>query len=85
MIQDTSIEAYNAVKPHTSEMEDDILGALALGDDGTCSELAAELGISILNVRPTVTRLMQRGLITYTPRRRKNGNGRNEIVVELAS
>lgn len=50
----------------------------------TADEIAAELGESILSVRPRVAELNKRGLIVKTGERRRSSGGRMSHVWRLA-
>ena len=50
----------------------------------TADEVAEKIGESILSVRPTITRLIQEGVLTKTPLRRRNLSGKMATVVAVA-
>lgn len=76
---DTSAEAARMIKQVTRQRVLDIITA---SDHWglTASEVSARTGIPLLTARPRTTELGVIGLIKDSGRRRKNANGRNEIV-----
>lgn len=75
--RDTSKEAAEAIKPSATYLRRITLEAfVAAGWSGlTADEAAKRLGLSILSIRPRVTELRQRKLLTDTGERRKNESG----------
>ena len=73
----TSQEAasYVDAKAHCKE----VLSVLEKADR-TADECAAELGRSVLSIRPRLSELFAKGLIRKTDLRRPNASGRNAVV-----
>lgn len=61
-------------------LRDLVLGYLELHGELTADEIAADLGYSVLSIRPRVTELGALGLIYDTGITRKNASGRPAIV-----
>lgn len=49
----------------------------------TADEISAELGESVLSIRPRCTELLQRGVIERTGERRRSSTGRMQHVLRL--
>lgn len=83
LIADTSLEAYEAVKPHLSNMQERILD-LALDCPGgiTLSLTAEQLGMLTHSASGCFTALRKAGKIVDSGRRWANSRGRNETVWE---
>ena len=81
---DTEIAAAHKVAPRVVGRRLQILCGLAqCGEARTGSELAKNLGLSILSVRPRLTELQEINCILDTETRRKNEFGNNEIVWQI--
>ena len=81
---DTEIATAHKVAPRVVGRRLQILCGLAqLGEAVTGSELAKNLGLSILSVRPRLTELQEINCILDTETRRKNEFGNNEIVWQI--
>lgn len=61
-----------------------VLGAFELGWTGTADELAANMGESILTIRPRVTELHKQGQLETTGERRRNASGASAHVWKLS-
>lgn len=78
---DTSAAAAQHVKPDASILRTKVLGVLVAHPSGlTADEVAARLDESILSIRPRVSELHARELVTDSGRRRLNGSGRSAVV-----
>lgn len=79
---DTSLEAYAAVKPHLNDLQQEVLLAIkGAGLNGlTPFEAINQTGMHDYTLRPRITELKKKGVITDTGRRRPNVRGRNEVV-----
>ena len=81
---DTEVAAAHKVAPRVVGRRLQILCGLAQLDQAvTGSELAENLGLSILSVRPRLTELQELNCILDTETRRKNEFGNNEIVWKI--
>tara|TARA_Y100001937_G_C7110846_1_gene327485 strand:+ start:504 stop:824 length:321 start_codon:yes stop_codon:yes gene_type:complete len=81
---DTEIATAHKVAPRVVGRRLQILCGLAqLGEAVTGSELAKNLGLSILSVRPRLTELQEINCILDTETRRKNEFGNTEIVWKI--
>ena len=80
--RDTSMEAADAMADRAPILRARVLDALATGDH-TADEVAAQLGESVLAIRPRVTELAKVDRIADTGERRKNASGRKAIVWRL--
>lgn len=80
--RDTSMEAADAMADRAPILRARVLGVLATGNF-TADEVAAQLGESVLAIRPRVTELAKVDRIADTGERRKNANGRRAIVWRL--
>ena len=81
---DTEIAAAHKVAPRVTGRRLQILCGLAQLDQAvTGSELAENLGLSILSVRPRLTELQELNCILDTETRRKNEFGNTEIVLKI--
>lgn len=81
---DTSIAAAESVKPLVTGLRGRVLKALA-DNPATADECAAELGKSVLSIRPRLTELSAMGSIVDTGERRPNLSGRSAIVWKVAA
>jgi hypothetical protein len=79
---DTSIEAADAIAPHSGRLERMVLFAIReVGDSGlTSEELADRLAIDFGSVQPRTSELRRKGLIEDRGARRPNRKGRRTIV-----
>ena len=80
--RDTSLEAADAMADRAPILRARVLGVLATGNF-TADEVAAQLGESVLAIRPRVTELAKAERIADTGERRKNASGRRAIVWRL--
>ena len=81
---DTEVAAAHKVAPRVTGRRLQILCGLAQLDQSvTGSELAKNLGLSILSVRPRLTELQELNCIIDTEVRRKNEFGNTEIVWKI--
>ena len=81
---DTEVAAAHKVASRVAGRRLQILCGLAqLNKAVTGSELAENLGLSILSVRPRLTELQELNCITDTEVRRKNEFGNTEIVWQI--
>ena len=81
---DTEIAAAHKVAPRVVGRRLLILCGMAqCGKTVTGSEIAENLGLSILSVRPRLTELQELNCILDTETRRKNEFGNNEIVWQI--
>ena len=80
--RDISLEAADAMFDRAPILRARVLGVLATGNF-TADEVAAQLGESVLAIRPRVTELAKDGRIADTGERRKNASGRKAIVWRL--
>ena len=81
---DTEIAAAHKVAPRVVGRRLQILCGLAqLNKAVTGSEIAENLGLSILSVRPRLTELQELNCIADTEVRRKNEFGNTEIVWQI--
>ena len=75
----TSAEA--AKKIHAARLQKAVMRVLQGHADGmTADEVAAELGESILSIRPRVSELKRQGLVEKTEHRRRNSSGMSASV-----
>lgn len=71
-----SQDAADAIAPRAPRIRDRVLAAIAGHPDGvTADEIAAELRMSVLTVRPRVSELRRLGEIRPTGDRRCNASG----------
>lgn len=79
---DTSREAAEAIQSSAATLRARVLAEIrrmaAYG--GTATEIAGRTKMTLLNMRPRATELRDQGLIADSGKRRKNRNGKNEIV-----
>ena len=76
-----SQEAANAVKPRALDIRLRVLQELRGWPNGlTADECAANLGLSVLSVRPRFSELSKQGLIFKTYGRRTNASGMSATV-----
>lgn len=80
--RETSLEAADAMADRAPILRARVLGVLATGNF-TADEVAAQLGESVLAIRPRVTELAKAERIADTGERRKNASGRRAIVWRL--
>ena len=81
---DTEVAAAHKVAPRVTGRRLQILCGLAqCGEARTGSEIAKNLGLSILSVRPRLTELQELNCILDTETRRKNEFGNTEIVWQI--
>lgn len=76
---DTRRASHEAMKPKANGLRKLVMGVLsdaALTPD----EVAAELGLSVLSIRPRITELAKAGKIVKTALRRKNASGKYATV-----
>ena len=76
---DTSKAAALAVEDRAATLREQVAARLAF-EPGTADECAAELGASVLAVRPRLSELRKRGTIEPTGERRKNESGHSAAV-----
>jgi hypothetical protein len=75
----TSAEA--AKKIHAARLQKVVLRVLQTNPGGlTADEVAAELGESILSIRPRVSELKRQGMVEKTRERRRNHSGMSASV-----
>src|SRR5262245_34263437 len=72
---DTSRDAAVAVEKEALTVRERVLQLYQSGEGFTADEVAAELGLSILTVRPRVTELKALGYLTDSGERRTNQSG----------
>lgn len=80
----TSEDAAASVEDEAPILRNRVLKVLA-DDPATADECAAQLGASVLSIRPRVTELKQQGRITDAGFRRRNLSGRKAIVWKLVA
>lgn len=80
---DTSRSAARSVAGSAQAMQARVLDLLRL-QDMTTDEAAAELGASVLAIRPRFSELRAIGKIIDSGKRRRNESGRSAIVWRLA-
>lgn len=78
----TSRAAAVSITEHAETLKHRALMAFSRGPK-TADEVAAELGVSILAIRPRVTELYRLGLIQDTGARRENASGKLANVWEV--
>lgn len=78
-------EARDHIEPELPALHRLVLGELAAHGPATGSELARQLGITILTIRPRLVELRLKGRIIETGVKRKNFNGRNEAEYRLTT
>lgn len=81
--RETSAEAAKAVSHNQKEMWGAIREVLLAHGPLTGSEIASKLNKSVLVIRPRITEMTSEkiNLAHYTGAKRKNTNGKNEMVV----
>lgn len=78
----TSKDAAAAVGGKASALRDSVVSTLQW-HDRTADEIATDLGVSVLSIRPRVSELHKQGLIEKTGKRRKNSSGMSAHVWRL--
>ncbi|MAG24655.1 hypothetical protein CMI47_03660 [Candidatus Pacearchaeota archaeon] len=81
---DTSIAAAESVADMAPTLRRKALEVIAAGGGATADEVAAQLGVSVLAMRPRITELKQQHLIRDTGIRRRNASGRSAAVLAVA-
>jgi predicted ArsR family transcriptional regulator len=80
-----SQDAAKAISGKANRMRAAVLAKIAQNPAGaTADEIAHELGLSVLSVRPRVSELKRSGEIRQTTMRRKNESGMTATVWQLA-
>lgn len=79
----TSSEAAHAVKSKADTLREKVLRVLSFAAL-TADEVAQRLGESVLSVRPRLSELSARGLISETGARRRNASGKMASVWRAA-
>jgi predicted transcriptional regulator len=80
-----SQDAAKAISSTAARMRAAVLAKIAQHPAGaTADEIAHELGLSVLSVRPRVSELKRAGEIRQTTMRRKNESGMTATVWQLA-
>jgi hypothetical protein len=77
--RETSAIAAAAIAPRASNLRDRVSDVLT-GRRMTADEIAADIGRSILAIRPRVSELVHSGDVIDTGERRPNESGHNAIV-----
>tara|TARA_R100000479_G_C6294062_1_gene167715 strand:+ start:259 stop:561 length:303 start_codon:yes stop_codon:yes gene_type:complete len=77
---DTSEAAAKDMKSRAPLLRERTLEQITNSTGLTADEIAANLGESILSIRPRVSELKKRGLIIKTDRRKRNHSGKAAIV-----
>ena len=77
---DTSEAAAKDMKSRAPLLRERTLEQLSNSTGLTADEIAANLGESILSIRPRVSELAKRGLVIKTDRTRRNHSGKAAIV-----
>jgi predicted ArsR family transcriptional regulator len=81
-----SEQAAEAIAGTASKMREMVLAQFALHPSGaTADEIAKDLNLSVLSVRPRVSELKRTGKIVQTKSRRKNESGMTATVWRIAS
>jgi DNA-binding Lrp family transcriptional regulator len=80
----TSQEAADKVAPEAKTVREACLRILKAIGPMTADEVAAQLGLSVLTVRPRITELKRKGLARSTKERRDNVSGMSAVVVEAS-
>jgi hypothetical protein len=82
---DTEVAAAKSVESQVTKLRMDVFAFVASrGDWGATGwEIYSRTGIWIYTVKPRLTELKKLDLIVDNAQRRKNGNGRDEIVYVL--
>jgi predicted transcriptional regulator len=78
----TSQEAADKVAPEAGTVREACLRILKALGPMTADEVATQLGLSVLTVRPRITELKRKGLARSTADRRENVSGMSAVVVE---
>jgi predicted ArsR family transcriptional regulator len=79
-----SQQAAEAMGSTANKMRAAVLGQLATYPDGaTADEVAKDLNLSVLSVRPRVSELRRTGKIQQTTARRKNDSGMTATVWQV--
>jgi hypothetical protein len=79
----TSSTAARQIAPHAIRLRDWVYAFLEANYPAsfTADEVADQLDVSILGVRPRVTELLRRGMIVKIASRRKNASGMSAVAV----
>ena len=77
---DTSEKAAKDMKSRAPLLRERTLEQISNSTGLTADEIAANLGESILSIRPRVSELAKRGLVIKTDRTRRNHSGKAAIV-----
>lgn len=81
---DTSVEAADLIHGKAPSLRDRCMDVLRANPEGmTADEIAAELRVGILSIRPRVTELKRFGLIVDSGQRRCNASNRLAAVMRL--
>jgi predicted HTH transcriptional regulator len=79
---DTSRAAAKSMEESAPNLEERCLRVLREKGPMTPDEIANELGIDKLSIRPRISTLKRKGLVKDTGERRENKSGRDAYVVE---
>lgn len=83
--RDTSRKAAASMSDAAPLLQRRCLAALRAAPDGlTADQIAAQIGETILSVRPRVTELLRDGRVRDSGQRRKNDSGRSAKVWVIA-
>jgi len=79
---DTSLEAFDAIKPRLNQLHETVLATIQTGgvDGATPCEIAERTGILIGTVRNRITELLDMELVADRGVRRVNARGRRETA-----
>ena len=77
---DTSEKAAKDMKSRAPLLRERTLEQISNSTGLTADEIAANLGESILSIRPRVSELAKRGVVIKTDRTRRNHSGKAAIV-----
>jgi predicted HTH transcriptional regulator len=82
---DTSLEAYESVKPRINALHAKVIAAVQARGGATASEVMDDTGVIYNTVWRRMSELKQLGILVNTDQKRRNSRGRNEVVVGLAA
>ena|ERR1700746_2275011 len=77
--QETSKAAAQSMEPICTQIQKDCLFTLMFCPQ-TADEIAGQLNMSILAIRPRISELLRKGKIEDSGERRPNSSGKNAIV-----
>lgn len=83
-VTDTSLQAFESVKPQMNELQALTFKALSSRKQ-TNAELAESTGLYLYTVSPRVTELVKKGLVRDSGERRTTTRGRKAIVWETVA